>query len=102
MQVTIIFEELKLFPTQRSIAAPKTPSKNLRFKVCRHHQLYALALSVSCILFLLKLWTIGIILLLGASLVYAICSYFKQAFDVDIRFNEQDALEDAVKQDLFD
>jgi cbb3-type cytochrome oxidase subunit 3 len=102
MQVTIIFEELKLFPTQRSFTAHKSPSKNLRFKVCRHHQLYALALSVSCVLFLFKLWTIGIVLFLVATLVFAVCSYFKQAFDLEIRFNEQDALEDAVKQDLFD
>ena len=102
MQVTIIFEELKLFVPQQITRARDNQPKKLHFKVCRHHQLYALALFAGAILLLLKLWTLGIGVVVLASLVFAICSYFKQAFTVDIHFTEQDGLEDAIKQDLFD
>jgi hypothetical protein len=102
MQVTITFEELKLFTPLQVTKVQESQPKMLHFKVCKHHQLYALALFAGAMLLLFKLWTLGIGVLVLSSVVFAICTYFKQAFALDIRFTEKDGLQDAVNQDLFD
>jgi hypothetical protein len=43
----------------------------------------------------------GIIVITISTLWYGLLSYFKNAFSMEIKFSDEDALEEIVKKDLY-
>jgi TM2 domain-containing membrane protein YozV len=102
MQVTIIFEDLNLFSSYAVPSSKKSLSKSLKLRISKHLQIYILAIITGTVCLLFSLWVVGAVVLTISTLTFWILTYFNNAFDLEIRFSKTDALEDIVKEELYD
>lgn len=102
MQVTIIFEDLHLFSLQSSVPSKKAISKSLKLRITKRLLIYALfcVMGILCVLFNLPI--IGASFIIVSSVLFYVLEYFKNAFDVEMKFTEADHLEQIIQEDLFD
>ncbi|MBO3117949.1 hypothetical protein J4050_14425 [Winogradskyella sp. DF17] len=101
MQVTIIFEDLNLSALGLSASSRKSLRKSLKLRISKNLQIYSILILLGILCFLFRMLVPGIIVITISTLWYGLLSYFKNAFSMEIKFSDDDALEEIVKKDLY-
>lgn len=102
MEVTIILEDVNLFPQPKAITAKKSIKKSLRLRINRRNIIYALSYLVGLASIIYDFIFFGLaIILFFAGLRYML-KYLQKVFYVEINFSKEDELDNMLREELYD